>query len=621
MLVRHHRVLRVRLISLLVSLAAAAALDAVPALAALPPIPAVFVDTAGTCGGQSPCFTTIQDGVKHAMGSMSISTAFVIVFPGTYPESVDLSLMGSDVGGMPGDLFMIAGTSVDSIFSFLSSLTPSPTALVNPAAGAAFFNSVSPFPGSVTLGNFTVVSKDTHGVDLHTSDTLALIAVIANGNFADGLKLQTDGDADIEVFGSHADMNGAIGMDLNAGGQVFVGFPFFADTAPDSFGPTASAMVNQMQGALSKVMAPLGITSVPVTTVSPLLQVSASSNQSIGIQVVAGSGAIVEGATANKNGSFGFHVDSKDSAVFFFDSANENMGSGFRASSSDESVVFLGVTALTNNPGDGITVGGGDSVAVVASYIRNNSDDGIHILSVGPTPPDAANLVGGNIICSNGGAGLRLGDNIDLPATGNWWGAVSGPFHTTKNPSGTGNAVVDGSSGGGMGDVTFIPFIDTVTATLAGQARVGVPDPHSVQFSGGGGTVFLGSAFGLLVGGPGDPFGEAPFTVTTDNGVVTANRAATLIGTVGEETGPTIGAGINQSPGDLEFSLIAATPGLASITVSGPCGLSLGAPIVLHVIHLAVPALSSVALMVLAGLLICCGVRMVRRRVGTPSLR
>jgi hypothetical protein len=614
---RRHRTLGQHSTLQFVCLAAAAAFGAGPAFAGVLSPPAVFVDAAGTCGGQTPCFTTIQAGVNHATASTSFS-GLVIVFPGTYPESVDLSLMGSAVvGGMPGDILVGTGTSFESLLNAAFGTANPPTSTVNPAAGPAFFNSVSPFPGTISLVAFSVVSKTTHGIDLHADDNVGLFAMTANDNAADGMKVQTDGDALISVIGSHADSNGAIGMDLNSGGQTLVGFPLLADTAPASFGPMASAIENEMHSALSRVMAGFGITGAPVTTILEPFQVTANGNKSIGIRVVAGDTALFEGATANKNGSFGFNVDSMGTATFILDSADENMGSGFRVSSTNDAALFIRVTALTNNPGDGITVASAQFAIVIASYVRNNGDDGVHILSLGTPPSGFSNEVVGSILCNNGGAGLRLESNVDLTATGDWWGAVSGPFHTTKNPAGTGNPVVDGSSGGGMGDVTFIPFIDTVTATLVGEARVGVPDPHRVQFSGGGGTVFLGSgAFPFTgdIGGPGDPLGELPFTVTTDNGVVTASLGGFIATTIGEETGPSIGATINQPQGNLEFSLLAAHEGLATITVTGPCGLSLAEPIVLHVIHLAVPALSGVALLILASLLAWRGSQVVRRR-------
>jgi hypothetical protein len=603
-------------ISRLVSLVVGVTFAAAPALGGVLSPPAVYVDAAGTCGGQTPCFTTIQAGVNHATPSSDFS-ALVIVFPGIYPESVDLSLMGSAVGGMPDDILIGTGTSFESLINAAFGTPNPPTSTVNPAAGPAFFNSVSPFPGAISMIAFNVVSKTTHGLDLHADDNMGMFAMIADGNFADGMKLQTDGDAQVSVIGSHADMNGAIGIDVNAGGVASFGFPFLPDTAPDSLGPMASAMMNEAHNALSRAMAPFGITSAPVTTIFAPFQVSANGNKSIGVHVVAGESAFLEGVTANKNGSFGIDVDSPSSATFVFDSADENKGSGFHVSSPNDLAVFVRVTALTNNPGDGITVASAQAAIVLASYVASNSDDGVHMLNLGTPPSGFSNEVVGGIVCNNGGAGLRLESNVDVTATGDWWGASSGPFHSTKNPTGTGNAVVDGSSGGGMGDVTFIPFIDTASANLVGEARVGVPDPRSVQFSGGGGTVFLGSgAFPFLTdfGGPGDPLGELPFIVTTDNGVVTASLGA-IIGTpIGEETGPSIGAAINQPQGKLRFSLVAAHDGLATITVNGPCGLSLAQPIVLHVIHLAVPALSGIALLLLGSLLAWRGSQMVRRR-------
>ena len=110
------------------------------------------------------------------------------------------------------------------------------------------------------------------------------------------------------------------------------------------------------------------------------------------------------------------NVDSKDTATFIFASANENKGSGFRGSSSNDAALFIRVTALTNNPGDGITVPSAQFAVVIASYIGNNAADGVHLVSLGTPPTGFANVVGGGIVCNNGGAGLRLESNVDVTA-------------------------------------------------------------------------------------------------------------------------------------------------------------------------------------------------------------
>src|SRR5206468_936367 len=132
------------------------------------------------------------------------------------------------------------------------------------------------------------------------------------------------------------------------------------------------------------------------------------------------------------------------------------------------------------------------------------------------------------------------------------------------NPTGTGNPVVDGTSGGGAGDVDFIPWIDTVTGTAVGMPIVGTASPVRFQFSGGNGTVFLGLPGQLFFAGPFGPGASAPFTVSTDNGRISSEL----------DIGPSVSAFLNQPNGTVEVELIASRRGPATITIAGPCGLS-----------------------------------------------
>jgi hypothetical protein len=92
------------------------------------------------------------------------------------------------------------------------------------------------------------------------------------------------------------------------------------------------------------------------------------------------------------------------------------------------------------------------------------------------------------------------------------------------------------------------------------------PSAIRFQFSGGNGTVFLGGApfpviFGSSVFGP----GTIPlFTVSTDNGVV-----ATATG-----MGPSATTLLTEPGGIAEVSLIPFELGPATVTITGPCGLT-----------------------------------------------
>jgi hypothetical protein len=127
----------------------------------------VFADLAGGCNGASPCFLTIQEAVDHA----GPGPASVGIFPGLYAESVDLSTMGSAVGGGPADLLVqaldaggapaTAGVAVD------------PGAVGGPGAGVAMLAGPG-FAGAITLRGLHLTSPDLLGFGLFTTGDVAV---------------------------------------------------------------------------------------------------------------------------------------------------------------------------------------------------------------------------------------------------------------------------------------------------------------------------------------------------------------------------------------------------------------------------------------------------------------
>jgi len=167
----------------------------------------VYADAASSCATLTPCFTTIQEAVNNA----GPAPAEVFVFPGTYAESVDLSLMGSDIAGSAGDLTL---TTVNA------SGTPAPsTVTVSPAAGQAFQAGCT-FPGSITIDGFTVLSLDTDGIDLCTDGDITIKNVTANGNSSDGV--DAGGSGNLTITDSTANDNGDNGFDNDVDGDVAV---------------------------------------------------------------------------------------------------------------------------------------------------------------------------------------------------------------------------------------------------------------------------------------------------------------------------------------------------------------------------------------------------------------
>ena len=493
--------------------------------------------------------------------------------------------------------------------------------LVSPASGPAFFNSVSPFPGSVALYGIDVMSPDDDGVRLVANETLTMLLVNANENGKNGFRLTTSSDGGIGVEGCTASWNGAAGMTLDSAAEVSV-FNSLADDNMDS-GMDILAVdevsifsfpVDSLPGLIfpSVVSASrnksIGIVATSTTSTVIIVDFFAltvgestfgdktivvENNQGTGAQLSSDDNTTIAGAAFNGNKGFGIESNAMTDVFLFsvlangndadgitlgaefltaiFTAANDNGGNGLGASlggmDNNSNGVFDNAAGLVSCSADGnqqrgfsLTVPNGTAVVTGCNAIGNHTE-GI-VLSV---LAGGANRVDGGIICSNQISGLHLTSNATVDATGNWWGDPSGPFHATKNPGGLGNQVIDGTSGGGLGDVTFLPVIDTVTGSVSGPVQLGQPSPVQFQFSGGAGTVFLGPSLGPLFPifitiGPG---ALPPFTVTTDNGIVK-----------GLDSGVSAKTFVNQPQGVARVNLLALRKGPATVQIDGPCGLS-----------------------------------------------
>ena len=173
---------------------------------------------------------------------------------------------------------------------------------------------------------------------------------------------------------------------------------------------------------------------------------------------------------------------------------------------------------------------------------------------------DASGTAAGSIICENTAAGLAATGTVSQThdARFNYWGSFSGPGHITKNPTGAGDTVVDSASPGTFeanGDIVLEPWVDG--ASSASIPAVGVVGQTQVVS-----VVFKAGQAAALAPGPGNPNEGPPFTVTTDNGVLTSTFGS------GSHIGAAIGA--DQA---LTVTLVPSVGGTANITVTGPCGL------------------------------------------------
>jgi parallel beta-helix repeat protein len=232
--------------------------------------------------------------------------------------------------------------------------------------------------------------------------------------------------------------------------------------------------------------------------------------------------------------------------------ANDNDDDGMNFYQAGGDLTITNCTAI-GNTGDGLDVGQPGGSVTINGCIARENEDGVELDEMPDTVTDGRLfLVNGNILCDNNDAGLSLDAFFDVNAEGNWWGCPAGP----------GDPGCDGIQEWSTGSVDFRPFINSIRGSATvNPVTVGDPTVVSFQFSNSGRTVFLAL-------GPGDLRGPAPFTLTTDNGTLSD------------------GGFINQPDGVLQVTLTPDTPGTATVTAVGPCGL--GETVVLTVLALPV---------------------------------
>jgi len=490
----------------------------------------VYADnSAGGCNGLVPCFATIQLAVNAASDPDGAGplAAEVFVFPGTYNESVDLSGMN---GGAVGDIQLITVNAT---------ATPTPGTVLVENTNEAFRHSVDPFNGDVTINGFIVHSFFESGINVNVNSGIVIANVTANfcGNNTgdeDGVHASSQ-TGDVTVINSTANNNDNQGFELDApNGNVSV--------------TNSSASGNDNDGFdIDALGSPTG----NVT----LVGVSAIGNGSDGIDIDTDGNISVTDTTSNGNNFDGFDIDSETNVSFTNVTANNNGSEGIEIDADGD--VTLNNTTTIANQSEGIDVDlqtGGDNVdnlTIQNVVTMGNGTDGIELDDLDPA---GTHRVNGSIICNNFGHGLDLEEAVTLDATGNYWGDLTGPTHPT-NAAGLGDTI-DDSLSTGVGTVNFIPFIDTITGSVAPDpALLGANAIVSFQFSDAAMTVFLGS-------GPGDLNGPAPFSLTTDNGTMTSSTG----------TAAAVTEFINNANGILSVTLTPAAAGTANIDLD-PCGL------------------------------------------------
>ncbi len=174
----------------------------------------VFVDPALGCNGQTPCFATIQQGVNSAGGGDST----VNIFPGTYNESVDISLMGTTGGLMQGNLILQGVDAVGSPSVGLANISGTGGVL-----GEAIWNSVNPFPFGLTVNGINITSASTDAMDIEgISGAVTLTDLEATNALFDGIDIRAQGNVTLTRVNADGNGNDGIQIVVEDAGNVII---------------------------------------------------------------------------------------------------------------------------------------------------------------------------------------------------------------------------------------------------------------------------------------------------------------------------------------------------------------------------------------------------------------
>lgn len=138
-------------------------------------------------------------------------------------------------------------------------------------------------------------------------------------------------------------------------------------------------------------------------------------------------------------------------------------------------VTISGNNSTGNTVSGTIYVGGAVSGVTISGNILKNGVEAIVVEDSFAVGANSAVSVNNNCISGNSTNGLRVapgsysGGPLSLNATGDWWGAASGPKHNGAGP-GTGDNIADPD-----GVVAYTPFLTSTTGSPCAPPAVGPP--------------------------------------------------------------------------------------------------------------------------------------------------
>ena len=640
-------------------------LGAVPAPAAQ----IVFVDAAGGCAGNAPCFTTIQAGVNNA----GPGSATLFIFPGTYTESVNLDLMGSAIGGTPDDIALLNSTfltifaasapdeaasamraplladgparveaaraHVDAVLGRMRHLVPAGAALAAHESGASLsgvstlpaVDIVSPggaaifhtgtFPGSVGLFGLNVQSASAEGISLpDVAGAIDAFVVVADDSLLDGMVLNTA--EDLMVIGASASGNGGYGLDASAGMEMELINVIANANGADGMRLLAGEQLTIF--SLSSESSPfaVGLADFPLTSANDNDGAGVMARSSDGIGLLAGLdlGALTDPPLElNRNGTTGAELAADEAVTIIRAQANGN-ATGLLIMAQDNVFVLA-------SSADGNTAGAG---MVIWSDGADEIDSGLLPAAVNVYASTASGNTGAGFDLTTPNGGVQFLGNA---AVGNTDGLRVNQLLPGALAEATGNILCNNSAAGAR-------LLANVTLSSGGNWWGSATGPfHAVHNpgglgnqvvdgtnGGGAGTVaftpfidtMTASANGPIVdfqfsGGDGTVFLGLPQVLAAilypltppDPPFTLTTDNGILIGST--EKGTTVHEAINQPGGIVRVRLQAGSGGLATVTLAGPCGLD--GSVVASVPSAAAPALGAPGLIALALVLGALGLR------------
>ncbi len=406
----------------------------------------VFVDNGGNCNGNTPCFSTIQDGVNAAT-----APADVRIFPGTYNESVNIGLLNSDLGNVLGNLAFQAlnaggGPAVGTV------------TVIGGLDDALMSGGV--FTGDLDILGINFESPAGDGIDVLTTADVILNDIVAGSTNGEGININLTNGGDIMVADVVTNANAAsginilvdptsdnqeitisiVGVEANSNGQS--GIEIISDTSND--GRIINLILlditaNQNNGSD-------GVVANAFNGTVTARNITAIGNNQDGLDIEDGTVVSVRNIRTQNNGGDGVELDASISLSAFMVTSQNNAESGFEvdsASTDDNDTRLLGDVDLTFIQVSGNNFGIEFDDVTSASSIRVSN----------------SNIIGNTL------AGLNLDtgdDDAAVDARGNYWGSASGPVHPL-NPGGTGDAVADGVNviEDSIGTVSFLPFLQS----------------------------------------------------------------------------------------------------------------------------------------------------------------